>query len=459
MPPDRSLPPPFNNLDYDAYRDIRFRTQHALWRGDALPFQIQFFHRGWVAKDRVTIYVVSDGVARQVQYSPSLFTYGRTPAPPANTDLGFAGFRLHAKINRPDYYDEVGAFLGASYFRAVARGQGYGISARGLSIGTGSPHEEFPAFRTFWIEKPEPDNSALVVHALLDSESSTGAFRFTIRPGETTTYDTKLVLYPRKDVGKAGIGTGTSMFFFGPNDRLDVDDFRPAVHDSDGLALHSGHQEEFWRPLKNPAKLCLSVFADKSPRGFGLMQRERQFSSYDDLESHFEKRPSLWVEPVGDWGEGSVELVEIPAKKEIDDNIVAFWRPKQTLKAGGEYPFDYRLYWTSDRPRPANLARFTATRVGESRAGRRLFVLELTGGSLLPWEAKAMEAAVKADKGTIHNVVLHQNPETGGARLSFELDTKGESLIELRGLVRRNEVPISETWLYQWTPQSAQRRG
>ncbi|HEX5508685.1 MAG TPA: glucan biosynthesis protein G, partial [Pseudolabrys sp.] len=327
--PDNSLPDEFKKIDYDAYRSIRFIPQRALWRDEGLPFQVQFFHRGWIFKDRVTVYVVSNGKAQLIPYSPDLFNLGKLKPPAPQIDLGFAGFRLHAKINRPDYYDEVGVFLGASYFRAVGKGQVYGMSARGLSIRTGDPKgEEFPAFKTFWIEKPAQHSTSIVVHALLDSPSAAAAFRFTIRPGDTTIYDTEMTLYPRTDIAESGIGTGTSMFLFDANDRVGVDDFRPAVHDSDGLAMHSGRNEIIWRPVSNPRTLQLSYFGDVNPRGFGLMQRERDFFAYDDLESHFEKRPSLWVEPIGDWGEGNAQLVEIPTKEEIHDNIVAFWRPK-----------------------------------------------------------------------------------------------------------------------------------
>lgn len=449
--PDQSLPDQFKNVDYDAYRTIRFRPEQALWRAEKLPFQLQFFHRGWIFQDRVQIYVVSNGRAQLVAYSPDLFDFGQAKPPPREADLGFAGFRMHARINRPDYFDEVGVFLGASYFRAVAKGQVYGTSARGLSIRTADPKgEEFPAFTNFWIEQPAPDTNSLVVHALLDSPSAAAAFRFTIRPGETTIYDTELALYPRTDLGESGIATGTSMFLFDASDRLDVDDFRPAVHDSDGLAIRNGRDEEIWRPLQNPRELQLSYFNDVNPRGFGLMQRERDFFAYDDLESHFEKRPNLWAEPIGDWGEGYVQLVEIPTKEEIHDNIVTFWRPKETLKAQSEYFFTYRLHWGRDQPNPKQLARFAKTSIGAGSSGGRRFVLEAVGlrPSLDPAEIKP---DVTASKGEIQNLVLQPNPMTGGMRLSFELDTKNERLIELRSQLKERDVAVSETWLYRWT--------
>jgi len=450
--PDNSLPAEFKDLNYDAYRSIRFFPQRALWRDENLPFQVQFFHRGFIFTDRVQIFAVSDGRSYEVRYAPEMFDFGKVKPPAQNTDLGFAGFRLHAKINRPDYYDEVGVFLGASFFRAVAKGQVYGMSARGLSIRTADPKgEEFPAFRTFWIEKPAPGTSSIVVHALLDSESAAAAFRFTIRPGDTTVYDTEMALYPRSEINEVGIGSGTTMFLFDANDRNDIDDFRPAVHDSDGLAIRTGRDEEIWRPLVNPRDLQVSYFIDTNPRGFGLMQRERNFFAYQDLESHFEERPGLWVEPIGDWGAGSVVLVEIPTKEEIHDNIVSFWRPKDPLKAKGEYNYTYRLHWGRGRPNPHKLAEFAKTRTGTGPDGTRRFVLELTGGTLNAIDPKAIETTVTASKGEIRHLVLQRNPETGGMRVSFELKTSNEPLIELRALLKTGDNPLSETWLYRWT--------
>ncbi|MFN3657870.1 MAG: glucan biosynthesis protein [Pseudolabrys sp.] len=450
--PDTSLTNGLKDVDYDAYRSIRFRPERALWRGENVPFQVQFFHRGFIFKDRIEVYEVSGGRARPIAYSPDLFDFGKVKPPPADARDNFAGFRLHAPINRNDYFDEVGVFLGASYFRAVAKGQVYGISARGLSIRTADPKgEEFPAFRTFWIEKPAAQTNSIVVHALLDSPSAAAAFRFTIRPGAATIYDTEMALYPRSDLAQAGIGSNTSMFFFGANDRVEVDDFRPAVHDSDGLAIRNGRGEHIWRPLCNPRDLQVSYFGDVNPRGFGLIQRERDFFAYEDLESHFEKRPSLWVEPIGDWGEGAVQLVEIPTKEEIHDNIIAFWRPKEPLKAKSEHIFTYRLHWGAGHPNPDKLAQFVKTRVGAAPEGRRRFVLEATGARLADADPAGFKATVAADKGEIKNLVLQPNPLTGGLRVSFELDTRKEPLIELRAQVMRQEEPVSEVWIYRWT--------
>jgi len=453
--PDTSLPPQLKDLSYDQYRKIRFIPDRALWRSDKLPFQLQFFHRGFYFTNRVDVYEVDNGQARHIPYSSSMFSFEGVTPPDPNQDIGFAGFRIHAPMNRPDYYDEVAVFLGASYFRAIAKNEGYGLSARGLAINTGNPKgEEFPLFKTFWVERPAPNTGSLAVHALLDSPSASGAYLFTIRPGEVTTFDSEVALYPRADIADAGLAPLTSMFLFGPSDRAGVDDFRPAVHDSDGLAMHNGRDEMLWRALANPKDLQISAFADTNPRGFGLLQRPRDFRDFEDLESRYEKRPSLWIEPIGNWGDGDVRLIEIPSKEEIHDNMVAFWRPREALRAKGEYNLTYRMHWGPIDQRPLPLAKIMATRAGAGGApDTRLFVLDIAGDKLK--EATPPEQVrgdVSANKGKIDNVVSQPNPATGGWRLSFTLAPNKEPVVELRAQLMINDQPLSEIWLYRWTP-------
>ncbi len=451
--PDTKLPDSLKSLDYDHYRAIRFLPEHALWRGEKLPFEVQFFHRGFYYAPRVDIYEVANGRATRIAYRSDYFSFGSTAPPSPEVDLGFAGFRIHAPVNRPDYYDEVCVFLGASYFRAVAKGEIYGLSARGLAINTGEAKgEEFPLFKTFWIEKPTANANSIVVHALLDSESAAVAYRFTIRPGETTVFDVEMAIYPRVDLDRPGLAPMTSMFFFGPNDRIKVDDFRPSVHDSDGLAIFNGRGEELWRPLSNPRDLQISAFSDLNPRGFGLMQREKDFREYQDIESSFERRPSLWTEPIGDWGEGTVHLIEIPTKEEIHDNIAGFWRPKNVLQAKGEHTYTYRLHWGPDAPKLAPLARFSRTGVGAKGDDAKIFVLDLIGEKLKSVDPKSTRGNVTAEKAEIRNVVTQPNPATGGWRLSFELSGNDKNPVELRAYLMQGNDAISEVWVYRWVP-------
>lgn len=455
--PDTGLPDHLNDLPYDLYRDLRFVPDKSLWRGTGVPFEIQLFHRGFLYKNRVDIFLVADGRAQPLVYSKDLFTYGRVQPPPDNINLGFSGFRIHGPMNRPDYYDEIAVFQGASYFRAIAKNQVYGISARGLAINTAdSRGEEFPAFRAFWIERPAPDTNSVVVHAVLDSESAAAAYRFTIRPGDVTVFDVEMALYPRTEIGKAGLAPLTSMFFFDANDRDGIDDYRPGVHDSDGLAIWNGRGERLWRPLTNPKTLQISDFFDTNPRGFGLMQRQRNFNDYQDLEARYERRPSLWIEPIGDWGEGAVQLIEIPTDKEIHDNIAAFWRPKVPLQKGGEYLYNYRMHWCGSNPsEPPELALFQRTSVGKSLASneRRLFVLEAEGGLLRDTALDdQVRAIISSNFGKIENAVVQPNPETGGWRVSFELNPGGNDVVELRAQLRRGDEALSEVWVYRWIP-------
>jgi glucans biosynthesis protein len=449
---DNTLPAPFKDLDFDAYQGIRFDPSKALWRGQGRRFTAQFFHRGYIYHDRVAIFEVMDGKAEPIKYSTDMFTFEKVP--PSTGDLGFAGFRIQYPMNNTGGPDEVCAFLGASYFRAVAKGQGYGLSARGLAIKTAdSTGEEFPVFRSFWLERPAQGADIIVIHALLDSPSATAAFRFTVRPGEDTVFDTESAIYPRTDIAQAGLAPLTSMFLFDANDRIPFDDWRASVHDSSGLQLHTGHDEAIWRPLTNPRALQISSFEDTSPRGFGLMQRERAFVDYQDLESRYEKRPSAWVEPIGDWGQGVVELVEIPSDREVNDNMVAFWRPHDPLRAKGEYLLNYRLHWAWAAPGQVKLAQAMQTRCGLSFDQKhRQFIIDFVGDSLKALKAESPPTLdTGADKGKIISAVTQPNPDVNGWRVSIELDTQDNKLVELHARLMQGDQPLSETWIYRWT--------
>jgi periplasmic glucans biosynthesis protein len=454
--PKADLPPALDGLDYDQYRSIRFKLERAIWSSEGLPFLVELFHRGFIFKSPVAVYLVSDGQAHRVAYSPDLFSFGPRTQPPAKDAVqDFSGIRLRAPINRPDYLDEFAVFQGASYFRAVAKDQGYGLAARGLAINTASPEgEEFPLFRAFWIERPKAGASAIVVHALLDTASTTGAYRFTIRPGDATVMDVEMTLYPRVELKQVGLAPLTSMFHFAPNDRVGIDDFRAAVHDSEGLAIWNGTGEWLWRPLVNPETLQVSAFIDDNPRGFGLLQREREFENYQDLESHYERRPSLWVETIGHWGSGAVELVEIPSKFEYHDNIVTYWRPSSALPPQAEYRVTYRLHWCWQPPVGLSGATVASTRVGAGPGkATRLFVLDFTGGRLAELAPNTLvKPVITVSAGTVREVVAQPNPMTGGWRVNFVLATEGVKLCDLRCTLKLENELLSEVWSYRWTP-------
>ncbi|MDD2767493.1 MAG: glucan biosynthesis protein G [Methylococcus sp.] len=459
---DGGVPESLERLDYDQYRDIRFKVDRALWRDEGLPFQVQLFHRGFMFKDRVMVNVVNNGEATRLAYSSELFDFGNNPPPgPLDAALGFAGVRFHYPLRRNEVFDEVSVFLGASYFRAVGLGQTYGLSARGLAVDTGlTKAEEFPIFREFWIEKPTAGASELVVYALMDSPSITGAYRFVVRPGLDTAMDVSHHLYFRRKVERLGIAPLTSMFFHGENTDRFADDFRPEVHDSDGLLISRSNGEWIWRPLNNPRHLRISVFRDERLTGFGVLQRDRHFDHYQDLEANYHRRPTSWVEAVGDWGPGAVYLIEIPSDAEKYDNIVAFWVPDQPTDAGKEMNFSYRLHLTSDELMAPRSGKVQATRIGAGGtnaqdAGRRKFVVDFASETLkLYGEDAKIEADVGTSSGAIRDAVVHKNTETGAWRLSFELEPeKDKDPVELRAVLRAGKDVLTETWLYQWSAQ------
>jgi len=460
--PSDARPPWLAALDYDDYQALNhFRADRGLWAGGELPFQARFFHLGLYFHYPVSIYEVVNGLARPISFSPDLFNYDprvKDKLPEQIGDLGFAGFRVNT---RSDWDRDMFSFLGASYFRAVGVSKQYGLSARGLAIDTGLDRpEEFPVFRAFWLERPAADATALTVHALLDSPSISGAYRFIISPGETTVMQVESCLFPRHTIERLGVAPMTSMFQCGENDRRVADDFRPEIHDSDGLALWTGSGEWIWRPLLNPHYRRVNSFADDNPHGFGLLQRDRDFADYQDDGAFYHKRPSLWVEPLGQWGKGAVQLVELPTADETMDNIVAFWNPAEPAQPGRELNFNYRLYWGQQPPVRPSLAEVVATRIGMGGIpGRkplvptRKFVIDFMGGRLdrLAKDAK-VEIVVAASRGEIRDVAARPILESNQWRGHFDLIAGGSSPVDLRGYLRDAEGALSETWIYQWSP-------
>jgi glucans biosynthesis protein len=372
------------------------------------------------------------------------------PAQLGKVSLPLSGFRIRSRINSKKIWDEFLVFQGASYFRAVAKDLLYGLSARGLAINTAEPSgEEFPAFTHFWIERPGSHAGALVIYALLESPSTTGAYRFTVQPGAETLTDVDLTLFPRTEMRVVGIAPLTSMFLFDQTNRGRLDDYRPEVHDSDGLQIESKSGEHIFRQLANPIKLQVSSFTTQAPVGFGLVQRSRLQSDFQDFDAQYERRPSAWVEPKGEWGAGSVELVEIPSGRESNDNIVAFWRPTQSLTPGRPAHFAYRIIWNAEPALPKSLGKAIATRSGASIDGkRRVFLLDFVGAGE---KVDGLRLDLSASAGRISNATLMSNGAMHGLRASFEIEPRDADLIELRLRIMRGDRPVSETWLYRWT--------
>jgi len=446
------VPQEWQDLTYQQYRSIRFLLDKGLWYGSDAPFNVDFFAPGLYFPRAVQVSTIDDGMATPVAFDLAMFDKSEdVPQLPVDESLGFSGFRLRAEMHRPGKTDEFCVFQGASYFRAIGLHEAYGLSARGLALKTGDPDgEEFPEFIRFWLEHPKPGQRNMVVHALMDSPSVSGAYRFEVTPGQDCIMDVEATLFPRVALEHVGIAPGTSMFLFDQTNHNRFDDFRPAVHDSDGLMIRNGVGEVLWRPLANPARLQISSFVDMNPRGFGLMQRKREFSDYADLEANYHKRPSLWVEPKGDWGKGTVTLVEIPADQEIYDNIVAYWRPSEPYAAGAQIDMSYRLIW-GEEPQRTAMPRVINSAMGENTFGEgRLAVIDFEPSELFD-DLEALSIFVQSPHVETSDGVLQRNPDTGGVRLAFSFQPGDRDHVELRAQLRLGKQPASEVWLYRWT--------
>ena len=460
--PAATLPEPLNGLDFDAWRDIRFKPDKALLGQNGGPFRLQTFHLGHLFKQPVTINTIRDGLATPIPYATNLFDYGRTKIDkPLPVNLGFAGFRLHGPLNQPNVMDEIIAFLGASYFRFLGRHQRYGLSARALTVNAGTDSEEFPFFREFWVETPEPGADKAVIYALLDGDSATGAWRFDVYPGVNTVLDVGVTLFARRAGVKFGFAPLTSMFFSGENDRRFNTDFRPELHDSDGLLMQSGSGEWIWRPLRNPARLELSTFLDKDIKGFGLMQRDRVFEHYQDLDLAYEMRPSYWVEPRDGWGEGRVELAELPTNDETNDNIVAAWSLKEPPEAGKPFSFGYRITASLDSARLSPNGRVHNTYLTEPRAmgsgepvlpGTRRFIIDFAGGDLGYYnrDPGQVEVVPSASNGRITRSSLVPNHHTDGFRAAIDVQLDTGQSTDLRAFLKTGNRALTETWTLPW---------
>lgn len=448
-------------VDFDAYQTITYKPSRTLGPGEDTTVPVRLFHLGRYFKAPVQLFLVKDGEAREIGYDHDTFTY--TDAKLANRlpdDLGYAGFRLMNPGEETDWL----AFLGSSYFRSSGPEGQYGLSARGLAIDTGlSRPEEFPRFSAFWLHGTGDDADAMIVDALLESESCTGAYRFTISKSDSIVMDVDATLFVRKDIERLGVAPLTSMFWYGEANRFEGADWRPEVHDSDGLALWTGSGERIWRPLNNPSTVRTSTFSDESPKGFGLLQRDRDFNNYQDDGAFYEKRPGVWIEPLSGWGRGEVQLVEIPTDDEIYDNIVAYWKPAEPVRVGDTLAFAYRLHWVSQEPYPPqSVARVVSTRIGrggvpgqERKGNTKKFVIDFEGGPLDALEQRFdVEPMVDAGRGTVGGRYVVKVVGTNRWRAFFDLDVEGSEPVELRCYLKLDGEVLSETWMYQYLPFS-----
>lgn len=466
VPPPRPAPEILTPIDYDAHGRIRFRTDLALWADGPSRHPVTFFHLGRFFQTPVRMHVVEGAEAREIVYDGALFDMpADSPARRLPDNSGFAGFRLHEPRDGPlDWRrNDWVAFLGASYFRAIGELHQYGLSARGLAVDTAvfGKTEEFPEFTHVFFETPAPDSDSVTVCALLESPSVVGAYRFVMRRGRAVTMEVELALHLRRDIARLGVAPLTSMYWYSETAKPMAIDWRPEIHDSDGLALWTGTGERIWRPLNNPPHTMASAFTDERPRGFGLLQRDRDFDHYAD-GVHYERRPSLWIEPLSDWGRGALALVEIPTDDEIHDNVVAMWVPEEPARAGRSMEFRYRMHWVADEPFPSSFARCVATRLGNGGQagtvrpkGIRKFVVEFMGERLARLPAGVIpEPVLWCSRGAFSTVRAEPVPDDvpGHWRAEFDLSVEGSEPVEMRCFLRSGDAVLSETWLNQYHP-------
>ncbi len=447
-------------IDYDAFQQIVFKRELGLGEGTNVNFPVQLFHLGRYFKAPVEIHWLEQGRARKVIYHPDYFTFGDTGLDEKlPDDLGFAGFRLQdGQDSRTDWM----ALLGGAYFRSSGELDQYGLSARAIAIDTAlSTPEEFPRFTAFWLQPGTVNGSDFTIYALMDGPSVTGALSMLCTNTGAVQQEIRSRFFARKDIQRMGIAPLTSMFWFGEHNRHQARDWRPEIHDSDGLAMWTGAGERLWRPLNNPSSVMTNSFVDENPKGFGLLQRDRAFHNYEDDGVFYDRRPSVWIEPLGEWGKGAVQLVEIPTDDEIHDNIVMYWLPEEPVKAGSEWTFDYRLFWNADEPNPPEaVARVIHTRLGNGGVpgqprpeGVKKFVIDFSGGPLQGLEKlDDVQPVINASKGEISNDYALQVVGTKNWRAFFDLEVEGNDPVNLRLYLQLGDKTLTETWLYQYHP-------
>ncbi len=459
VPARSEVPPWLYDLTYDQLRRIEFNGGHSLWHGRKLPFEVQFLHPGFLHTQTVAVHELYAGRAKPVAFNRDHFNYQDLQVGEIPTTMGFAGLRLMFPFGGPSArHQELGSFVGASYFRFLHRGAAYGLSARGLALNTWSEgEEEFPRFTEFWLERPTAEARTLTLYALLESDSVAGAYRFVITPGEATVVHVTATVFARRNAKVFGVAPLTSMFWHGENSYPTTRDFRPEVHDSDGLLMHNGAGEWIYRPLVNPRGIRVTTFADENPRAFALLQRDRDFENYQDLEASYHTRPSAWVEPIGRWGKGVIRLTEVPTTGEFDDNIVAFWAPDQLPAVGQPIDFEYRLHWINDQmDQPGGVVR--STRHGKSayyEPGLERFVIDFDGRQLqaLPADAR-LEHVISVGVGAkLNHAALQKNPVNNTWRVAFTIRPDGSNRpIEMRCFLKQDTHALTETWSYLWQP-------
>ncbi len=450
--PATNLPDPFSGLSLEQYSGIKPKPETAIWADQNYGFVVEPLHRGYLYDAPVLVYTVVNEAILGIAYDQNRFNFGKLNVPANLPDIAYSGIKI--SVVQDGAKREAAIFQGGTFYRSQAVGQTSGAMARAVSLKTGDPRgEEISQFRAFWIEQPNI-GQPLVVHAIADSDSLVAAFRFTIRAQDTVIIDAEATFIARTVIDNIGFGGAQAMHFFSSASPRRMDgDYRASVHEANGLQIQRGNNEWLWRPLGNPSQLQVSSFVDENIKGFGLVQRDRNFQTYNDDNLHYELKPTLWTEPLGEWGQGGVQLIEIPTEADVNQNIVTFWRPKAPLNPGQELSLAYRQFWGWNVPEPPNVAIVTSTRIGRLGAKKRRFLVEFFGNQFNP-EQKSddFKVVLTNSLGSVVGQRFVYDPDHKIARVIFDLDVANETLIELRLLLELNSAAQTETWLYRWTP-------
>jgi len=449
QPPKRASEP-FLKLDYDGYRLIAARHENSLWRDINLPFLAEFFAGGYIFEYPVEINTVdAAGKVTPLTAGPQWFQYrGKSEPLAKEPGGGFSGFRMLTQLDAKDEKVEFIVFQGASYFRGRAANQGYGSSARGLAVDVGLPSpEEFPRFIKFWIEQPAKDAKQARVWALMDGPAESGAYEFTITPGNELNLDVQAELWFRHGVQKVGIAPLTSMWMWDGNNKP-ANEPRPEVHDADGLLIQDGADAWTWRPLHRPKKPTVSQWPVADLRGFGLLQRDRNFDHYRDDEARYHLRPSLWVTPTGNWGPGRIELLELPSETEGGDNMGAYWVGREPFAAHSHRTLSYRLTFgdgPADHAQDLQVVDTRLTNAGEVTN----FEVEFAGATRVA-SAESVSPKVTSDAGTVENISSAVGND-GHVIVRFSYRPSGNDKAQLQAQLGTETAPVSEKWSYLWT--------
>ena len=455
-PPGSAPLDPLGSASPEEIATIRYRTGDLIWAGAGLAFAIEPVHRSRNFPGEVELYTVEGTTASRVVYDPARCDFGTLKPPPASAHLGFTGFRI---LRRRDDGQLLPAasLVNASILAGIAPNQAWGAISRPLSVHLPDQIGEEPSqMRAVWIEQPRSVATELVMHALVDTPSLAGAIRFTLRADDATVIDTECTLFTRKQVDHLALAPVQATYLAGPIDWPPTPDMRPAVYEAAGVQMQTGNGEWIWRPVSNRSRLQISGFVDRDPQGYGLMQRDRGFGAFLDDENDWQRRPSVWIEPIGKWGAGEVTLLEIPAASQNNKNIACYWRPRPGLAAGAEVNYAYRQFWSWQAPSRPDGAIVTASRIGripgDTSEGKTRFLVQFEGGQLGdPAKAAAIVPTIWSSAGKVAAIRVYRAPRQNSMRVVFDLDAGGQPLVELRVWLKHDNAPMSEAWLYRWT--------